>query len=60
MVEMECRACGYKFKTRKAVSRCPYCSKEGAVGLRKQAQDLINEALGETEMIDNEPKRRGS
>ena len=58
MVEMECRACGYKFKTGKAAARCPYCSKEGAVGLRKQAQDLINETLGETEIMDDERERR--
>ena len=58
MVDMECRACGYKFKANKAVARCPYCSKEGAVGLRKQAQDLINETLGETEIMDEEREKR--
>lgn len=58
MVELECRACGYKFKNSRMVSRCPYCSKEGFVGLKKQAQDLIDETLGETELMDEEREKR--
>ena len=58
MVEMECRACGYKFKSNKMATRCPYCSKEGSVGLRKHAQDLIDETLGETEIMDEEREKR--
>ena len=46
MHELECRSCGYKFKSAKIPPRCPYCSKE-AVGLRKGAQDLIDETLDE-------------
>jgi len=41
-------------------SRCPYCSKEGAVGLMKSAQDLLNETLGEAEIMDEEREKRKS
>ena len=58
MQDLECRACGYKFKSSKAVTRCPYCSKEGAVGLRKNAQDLIDDTLGETKIMDEEREKR--
>ena len=59
MIDLECRSCGYKFKLAKIPPRCPYCSKEGAVGLRKTAQDLLNETLGETRIMDEERKKRG-
>jgi len=58
MLELECRNCGYKFKQKTVLPRCPYCSKQGAVGLRKTAQDLINETLGESGIIDEERKKR--
>ena len=58
MLELECRSCGYKFKNAKMPARCPYCSTEGAVGLRKSAQDLLDETLGETSVMDEERKRR--
>ena len=58
MIDLECRSCGYKFKNAKITPRCPYCSKEGSVGLRKTAQDLLNETLGETSVMDEERKRR--
>ena len=60
MIELECRSCGYKFKSVKMASRCPYCSKEGAVGLMKSAQDLLNETLGEAEIMDEEREKRKS
>lgn len=58
MLDLECRSCGYKFKRDKVVPRCPYCSKEGNVGLRKNAQDLLDETLGETSIMDEERKKR--
>ncbi|MBI2542400.1 hypothetical protein HYV80_06865 [Candidatus Woesearchaeota archaeon] len=58
MLELECRSCGYKFKSAKHPPRCPYCSKDGAVGLRKSAQDLLNETLGEASIMDEERERR--
>ncbi|MEK6942603.1 MAG: hypothetical protein AABX00_00900 [Nanoarchaeota archaeon] len=57
MHELECRSCGYKFKSAKIPPRCPYCSKE-AVGLRKGAQDLIDETLDEVGQMDEERSRR--
>ncbi|MBI1935382.1 hypothetical protein HYS31_02995 [Candidatus Woesearchaeota archaeon] len=45
MLDLECRSCGYKFRNKKIVPRCPYCSKEGAVGMRKMAQDILNETF---------------
>ncbi|MBI2657588.1 hypothetical protein HYX08_02730 [Candidatus Woesearchaeota archaeon] len=59
MMDFECRSCGYKFKNAKMPQRCPYCSKEGGVGFRKTAQDLLDETLGETSAMDEERKRRG-
>ena len=58
MIDFECRSCGFKFRKEKMPQRCPYCSKEGSVGLRKTAQDLLNETLGETSVMDEERKRR--
>ncbi|MEK6891626.1 MAG: hypothetical protein AABX25_00420 [Nanoarchaeota archaeon] len=58
MIDLECRSCGYKFKNSKMVARCPYCSKEGAVGLMKSAQDLLDETLGETQIMDEEREKR--
>ena len=46
MLDLECRGCGFKFKKDKVPPRCPYCSKEGAVGLVKTAQDWIDETVG--------------
>ncbi len=46
MLDLECRSCGYKFKNVKMPPRCPYCSKEDAVGLRKTAQDILDETIG--------------
>ena len=60
MIELECRSCGYKFKSAKMAARCPYCSKDGAVGLMKSAQDLLNETLGEAEVMDEEREKRNS
>ncbi|MBS3096173.1 hypothetical protein J4480_01920 [Candidatus Woesearchaeota archaeon] len=48
MMELECRKCGFKFRKEKTPPRCPYCSKEGSVGLLKTSQDLLDETLGET------------
>jgi len=59
MIDFECRNCGFKFKLAKLPQRCPYCSKEGSVGLLKTAQDLLDETLGETSIMDEERKRRG-
>ena len=58
MIELECLNCKYKFKLEKIPPRCPYCSKENSVGLLKTAQDLLNETLGETEIMDEERKKR--
>ena len=58
MIDFECRNCGFKFKLVKIPPRCPYCSKEGSVGLLKTAQDLLDETLGETNIMDEERKRR--
>ena len=58
MMDLECRSCGFKFRKEKVPVRCPYCSKEGSVGLLKSAQDLLNETLGETRVMDEERKRR--
>ena len=58
MISLECRSCGFKFSKEKIPTRCPYCSKEGAVGLLKTAQDLLDETLGETNIMDEERKRR--
>lgn len=58
MLELECRNCGYKFRKDKIPGRCPYCSKEGKVGMAKNAQDLLDETLGEIDSMDNEIKRR--
>lgn len=59
MLDLECRQCGYKFMKQKIPARCPYCSKEGAVGLAKTAQDLLDETVGEYRFIDEERKKRG-
>ena len=58
MIDLECRNCKYKFKLEKIPARCPYCSKEGSVGLLKTAQDLVDETLGETSIMDEERERR--
>ena len=58
MIDLECRNCGFKFRQEKIPGRCPYCSKESSVGLLKTAQDLLDETLGETKIIDEERKRR--
>ena len=58
MINLECRSCGYKFSKDKIPPRCPYCSKENAVGLLKTAQDLLDETFGETSLMDEERKRR--
>lgn len=57
MVDLECRNCGYKFRKEKIPPRCPYCSKEGAVGHLKTAQDLLDETSGETMVMDEEKRR---
>ncbi|MBI2558116.1 hypothetical protein HYW20_02230 [Candidatus Woesearchaeota archaeon] len=44
MLDLQCRGCGFKFKKDKIPARCPYCSKEGDVGLVKSAQDWIDES----------------
>ena len=58
MHDLECRSCGFKFSLQKIPARCPYCSKEGSVGLLKTAQDLLDETLGETKIMEEEKKRR--
>lgn len=58
MMDLECRSCGFKFRKAKMPARCPYCSSEGKVGLLKTAQDLLDETLGETSIMDDERKRR--
>ena len=58
MLDLECRSCGFKFRKEKIPPRCPYCSKESAVGLLKTAQDLVDETIGETTVMDEERKRR--
>ena len=58
MIDLECRACGYKFKSKGMATRCPYCSKEGSVSLAKNAQDLLDETLGEAQVMDKERERR--
>ncbi|MBI2660476.1 hypothetical protein HYX07_04910 [Candidatus Woesearchaeota archaeon] len=60
MLDLECRGCGYKFKIAKMPARCPYCSKEGRVGLRKTAQDLLDETFGEVGLMEEERKRRNA
>ena len=60
MPNLECRSCGYKFKSIKMMERCPYCSKEGSVGMLKSAQDFLEETLGERKIMDEESKRRNS
>ena len=58
MIDLECRNCGFKFQKDKLPPRCPYCSKEGAVGFLKNAQDLLDETFGETSLMGEEKKRR--
>ena len=58
MIDLECRNCGYKFRKVKIPARCPYCSREGKVGLLKTAQDLIDETFGEANIMEEERKRR--
>lgn len=58
MLDLECRNCGYKFRNQKIPARCPYCSREGKVGLLKTAQDLLDETIGDSTLIDEERKRR--
>lgn len=58
MIGLECRACGYKFTKDKIPARCPYCSKEGKVGMAKTAQDLLDETFGEIDAMDEDIKRR--
>jgi predicted Zn-ribbon and HTH transcriptional regulator len=58
MLDLECRNCGFKFRKVKIPPRCPYCSKEGKVGFSKTAQDLLDETLGETSIMDQDRKRR--
>lgn len=56
MMELECRSCGYKFNSSKIPNICPYCSKHGSIGLRKTAQDLLNETFGDIDEIDERRK----
>ena len=58
MIDLECHSCGFKFGREKIPPRCPYCSKEGAVGLLKTAQDFLNDTFAETKTIDEERKKR--
>ncbi len=58
MINLECRHCGYKFKKEKIPPRCPYCAKEGVIGLLKTAQDLLDETFGEARFMDEERQRR--
>ena len=58
MIDLECSHCGFKFRLEKIPNRCPYCSKEGAVGLLKTAQDLLDETVGESTLIEEERKKR--
>lgn len=58
MLELECRQCGYKFRNKAMPARCPYCSSQGAVGLLKSAQDLLDETLGEARIVDEEGRKR--
>ncbi|MEK6983391.1 MAG: hypothetical protein AABX33_02365 [Nanoarchaeota archaeon] len=58
MIDLECRHCGYKFRKQKIQNRCPYCSKEGNVGLLKTAQDLLNETLGEANLVKEGSEKR--
>jgi predicted Zn-ribbon and HTH transcriptional regulator len=58
MMELECRHCGFKFRKERIPLRCPYCSKEGRISLPKTAQDLIDETIGESMLVDNGRKRR--
>ena len=60
MLDLECHSCGFKFRKEKIPARCPYCSTEGGVGLLKTAQDLLNETLGETRVMEQEKKKRNS
>jgi len=60
MLNLECRSCGFKFKQVKLPQRCPYCSKESSVGMLKNAQDLLDETLGEKITMDEERKRRNA
>jgi|TARA_Y100000310_G_scaffold345855_1_gene471492 predicted Zn-ribbon and HTH transcriptional regulator len=47
MVDLECRNCNYKLVSKKIPPRCPYCSKEGVVGLAKTAQDILDDTIGQ-------------
>ena len=58
MFELECRNCHYKFSKDRIPARCPYCSKEGKVGMAKTAQDLLDETFGEIDSMDKEIKKR--
>lgn len=60
MLDLECRSCGYKFKNVKIPQRCPYCSKESSVGMRKTAQDLLDDTFGEANVMEEERKRRNA
>jgi len=58
MVDLECSSCGFKFRKAKMPQRCPYCSTEGAVGMLRTAQDLLDETFGQPKIMDEERKRR--
>lgn len=58
MLDLECRSCGYKFSNKRIPARCPYCSKEGSVGLLKTAQDLLEETFGESRLMEEERRKR--
>ena len=58
MIDLECRSCGFKFRLVKIPPRCPYCSKENSVGALKTSQDLLDETIGETKLMDEERKKR--
>ena len=60
MLDLECRDCGFKFKKEKIPVRCPYCSTPSKVGLLKTAQNLLDETLGETRVMDEEIKKRNN
>ncbi len=47
MMDLECQKCGFKITKDRIPSRCPYCAKEGTLGLSKSAQDILDEAVGE-------------
>ena len=57
-LSLECKKCSYHFSARSLPKRCPYCDKEGGIGLVQTAQDLLDETVGEFNSFEQHRKER--